>query len=323
MTSDTRLRMGVIGVGYLGTLHARKYRDLPAAELVCVFDQDRSRAERVAADNGCATAASLDDLLSVVDAVSIAVPTAAHAEVAVRVAAAGRSMLIEKPLAASLAEGERVAEAARQAGVRVQVGHLERFNPVFVELRSLLAKPRFAECHRLSPYAGRGGDTDVVFDVMIHDLDLLAYLVGREVESVEAVGVPVLSDHVDIANARLRFEGGCIANLTASRVSLKRERKLRIFQNDAYVSLDFDKRRAVIARRSEGFESGGAETMPMGAIAVEERELGEADPLAQEIAAFVESVRQQKRPPVGLEEGLTALRVAARVVTALEVPVEN
>ncbi len=315
-----RLRAGVVGVGYLGALHASKYHELDDADLVAVFDIDRPRAGEVARRYGCVATATLGELLDRVDVASIAVPTAAHAEVAVRVAEAGVSMLIEKPLAGSLAEGERIAEAARAAGVAVQVGHLERYNPVFDELRRVLDRPRFVECHRLSPYAGRGGDTNVVYDVMIHDLDLLAHVVGQEVAGVEAIGVPVLSSHVDIANARLRFEGGCIANVTASRVSLKRERKLRVFQPDAYVSIDFDKRRVVIAQRRE--PESGAQS-PMAAIAVDEHELGEADPLASEIAAFVAAVREGKRPQVGLREGLAALRLADRVVAAMDVPEER
>ncbi len=304
-------------MGYLGELHARKYAALPGVQLVAVYDIDRERAEAVARRYGCAAAGELDELLECVDALSIAVPTAAHAEVACRAAAAGRPMLIEKPLAGSLADGERIAAAARRAGVAVQVGHLERFNPVFAELRRVLNRPRFVECHRLSPYAGRGGDTDVVFEVMIHDLDLLAHLVGGDVCGVEAIGVPVLSDFVDIANARLRFDSGCIANVTASRVSLKRERKLRVFQPDAYVSIDFDNRRLVIAERRE--KTVPSES-PMSAIAVEERQLAEADPLAEEIEAFVAAVRSGEPPKVGLEEGLAALRLADRVVASMDVP---
>ncbi len=314
-----RLRAGVIGVGYLGALHAAKYHESQAADLTAVYDVDPLRAEQVAARYGSLSASSLGDLLARVDIVSIAVPTAVHADVACRVAEAGVSMLIEKPLAGTLAEGERIAEAARGAGVAVQVGHLERYNPVFDELRRVLDRPRFVECHRLSPYAGRGGDTNVVFDVMIHDLDLLAHLVGQEVTEVEAIGVPVLSDHVDIANARLRFEGGCIANVTASRVSLKRERKLRVFQPDAYVSIDFDKRRVVVAER----RGTATADSPMDAIAVDEHELGAADPLASEIAAFVAAVRAGERPQVGLAEGLAALRLADRVVAAMDVPTEH
>jgi predicted dehydrogenase len=316
MSERGLLRCGVVGTGYLGTLHASKYSAQPDCELVCVYDVDQTRAAEVAAANGCAIAPSLAALLTEVEAVSIAVPTVYHADVAVTAAEAGVHMLVEKPLAHDSQAGQRLAEAAEAAAVIVQVGHLERFNPVFEDLRKVVGKARFIECHRLSPYAGRGADTDVVFDVMVHDLDLLAYLVGREVVDVQAVGVPVLSDKVDIANARLRFEGGCVANVTASRVSLKRERKLRIFQEDAYVSIDFDARSATIASKDP---SAAADASPMDAIAVVNREFGDADPLGAQIAAFVRSVTTGEPVEVGLAEGLRALALADLIVGAMEV----
>jgi predicted dehydrogenase len=229
-------------------------------------------------------------------------------------------MLVEKPLAADSAGARALAEQAARGGVVLQVGHLERFNPVFTDAQKLVDHPRFIECHRLAPFAGRGVDTDVVFDVMIHDLDLIAFLVGRPVARVEAVGVAVLSPHVDIANARIRFEGGCIANITASRVSFKKERKLRVFQEDAYLSVDFDARTAMLARRTQ---SPSAEPGAPPAIDVENRSFAEADPLAAEIDAFVTCVRTRSAPLVGAEEGLRALALADLVVGALETPDGN
>ena len=308
------MRAGVIGVGHLGAVHAAKLA--AAADLVAVYDVCRERAEEVAAAHGCRAALSLDDLLSSVEAACIAVPALAHADVGCRAADAGVHMLVEKPLAADSASGRRLADAASRAGVVLQVGHLERFNPVFEEARRLIDRPRFIECHRLAPFAGRGLDTDVVFDVMIHDLDLLAFLVGEPVMRVEAVGVPVLSRHVDIANARIRFAGGCIANVTASRVSLKRERKLRVFQEDAYLSVDFDARQALIARRTRAAEDGGEPAH----IDVETRSFAEADPLAAEINSFLDCVRNGSAPLVGAAEGLGALALADLVVGALETP---
>jgi len=322
--SGRALRAGVIGVGYLGELHARKYAAAGGVDLVAVFDVDGERAKTVAAQTGCTAAESMDELLGAVDLVSIAVPTMAHAEVGTVVAAAGVHMLMEKPLAADSVSGRRLSEAAAAAGVTLQVGHLERFNPAFDDMLEVVGRPRFIECHRLSPFAGRGADTDVVFDVMIHDLDILAYLVGRPVAHVEAVGVAVLSEKVDIANARLRFEGGCIANVTASRVSLKRERKLRVFQEDGYVSIDFDARSAVVAWRdasaSARSHSADACVDPMQAIRVENRAFGEADPLRAEIDAFVACVRDGRPPLVGPADGLAALTIADLIVSALEVP---
>jgi predicted dehydrogenase len=228
-------------------------------------------------------------------------------------------MLIEKPLAADTPSAKRLADAAERSGVVLQVGHLERFNAVFEEARKLIDRPRFIECHRLAPFAGRGVDTNVVFDVMIHDLDLLAFLVGEPVTRVEAVGVPVLSRHVDIANARIRFAGGCIANVTASRVSLKRERKLRVFQEDAYLSVDFDARQALIARRTR---AEGSASEDARALEVETRSFEHADALGAEIDAFLACVRSGSRPAVGADEALGALALADLVVGALEVPDE-
>jgi predicted dehydrogenase len=227
---------------------------------------------------------------------------------------------MEKPLSASLAAGERLVTASSRAGVILQVGHIERFNPVIRDLHHIVSHPRFVECHRLAPFAGRGTDTDVVFDVMIHDLDLLAYLVGDDVVSVDAVGVPVLSRNVDIANVRIRFRSGCVANVTASRVSLTRERKLRIFQEDTYVSMDFDARSALIARRDPAAAVGTDGVIDMSAIGVEVREFGEADPLAAEIEAFVAAVGGRAAPVVTAAEALDALRLAERIRGAMEVP---
>ena len=312
-----KLRVGVVGVGHLGALHAEKLA--ARADLVAVFDVNEDRAAAIASRHGCRAAASLEELLAAVDAVSVAVPAQAHREVGERAAAAGVHMLIEKPLAADTPSAKRLADAAERAGVVLQVGHLERFNAVFEEARKLIDRPRFIECHRLAPFAGRGVDTNVIFDVMIHDLDLLAFLVGEPVTRVEAVGVPVLSRHVDIANARLRFAGGCIANVTASRVSLKRERKLRVFQEDAYLSVDFDARQALIARRTS---AEGSACEDARALEVETRSFEHTDALGAEIDAFLACVRSGSKPAVGADEALGALALADLVVAALEVPDE-
>lgn len=315
-----RLPVGVVGVGHLGALHAEKYAARGDVALIGVYDNDVERAAAVAARVGCPAAPSLSQLLSSSNAVSIAVPVAAHETVGLEAIAAGCHVLMEKPLAASLVAGERLVSASRDAGVLLQVGHIERFNPVIRDLHHIVSRPRFVECHRLAPFAGRGTDTDVVLDVMIHDLDLLAYLVDDDVVSVDAVGVPVLSRNVDIANVRIRFRSGCVANVTASRVSLKRERKLRIFQEDTYVSMDFDARSALIARRDPNAPVGPDGTIDMSAIGVEVREFAGADPLAAEIDAFVAAVRGRAAPGVSAVEALDALRLAERIRGAMEVP---
>jgi predicted dehydrogenase len=312
--------MGVVGVGHLGAIHAEKYAARDDAKLAAVYDVDAARAGEVAGRLGCEVASDLDDLLRRCRAVSIAVPVEHHEAVGLAALAAGRHVLMEKPLAASLEGGERLAAAARGAGVVLQVGHIERFNPVVRELRHLVAEPRFVECHRLAPFAGRGADTDVIFDVMIHDLDLLSYLVDDEIVSIDAVGVPILSANVDIANVRMRFARGCVANVTASRVSLKRERKLRIFQTDTYVSMDFDAHSALVARRDPSEAPRPGQPLDMSAIRVEMREFSGEDPLAAEIDAFVAAVARGSAVAVSADEALEALRLAARIRSALEVP---
>lgn len=316
-----RLRVGVVGTGHLGILHAEKYAGRADAELVAVYDLDAGRAAATAARLGCGHAESEAALLADVEAVSIAVPVSAHAAVGLRALAAGRHVLMEKPLAESCRQGTRMLDAARATGVVLQVGHVERFNPVVQELRHIVAHPLFIECHRLAPFAGRGTDTDVVLDVMIHDLDLLAYLVADEIASVDAVGVPILSPNVDIANVRLRFRRGCVANVTASRVSLKRERKLRVFQTDTYVSMDFDARSALIARRDPDARADPEGRPDMSAIRVETREFGGADPLGDEIAAFVRRVRGQRHGGVDADDAMQALAWAEKIRAAMEVPV--
>lgn len=318
---ESRLRVAVLGVGYLGALHASKVAALADAELACVYDTDAGRAAEVAAKYTTTAAATLDEAIAAADAVSIVVPTEAHLEVGLRAVAAGKPMLVEKPLAATAEAGARLVAAAREAGLPLQVGHLERFNPVFQDLRRIVDTPRFIECHRLSPFAGRATDTDVVHDVMIHDLDLLAYVVGSPLVAAEVVGVPVLSPHADIANARLRFGGGAIANVTASRVSLKRERKMRIFQTDTYVAIDFVERSILIARRRQGVVADPAN--PMAAIEVETRNFADADPLREEIADFVACVRERRRPRVAGADGLVALAMAEAVVAAMESPEDD
>lgn len=323
-----RARAGVVGVGHLGAFHAAKLASTQGAELVGVFDLDADRAREIAGRSGCRAFADLQELLGAVDCVSVAVSTAAHYEVAMAAIARGVHLLVEKPLAASLARGRELVESAQRAGVLLYVGHLERFNPAFADLPSIVGHPRFIECHRLAPFAGRGADTDVIFDVMIHDLDLIAFVVGRPVVSVEAIGVPVLSGHADISNARLRFEGGCIANVTASRVSLKRERRLRIFQEDAYVAVDFDARSVRVVRRRSG--AGPIDlASPMESIEMEERTFADdADPLRDEVAAFIGAVRGLRSTTGevfgGGAEGLTgrdalvALELAERVRDAMQ-----
>jgi predicted dehydrogenase len=306
-----RVRAAVVGAGYLGTFHAEKYAQAAGCELVAVADVDEPRARALAERLGCRAVADYRELLGEVDCASVVVPTLHHREVGEVLLAAGVDCLIEKPLAASAAEAAELVRLAREHGRILQVGHLERFNPAMTRLARLIDRPRFIECHRLASFTTRGADVDVVRDLMIHDLDLIRLLVPGEVVSVEAVGVPVVTPRVDIANARLRFASGCIANVTASRVSVKRERKLRLFQPDMYLAIDLGERSVRICRRTLN-DAGQAE------IGWEQIDLGEADALAKEIEAFLASVRTRARPAVTGEDGLAALELAERILGVME-----
>lgn len=309
------LRAAVVGVGHLGRFHAEKYAALPGVRLVGVVDRDPTRAREIADALGVAVIADHRALAGAVDCASVAVPTGAHATVGLDLLADGIDVLIEKPLASTAAEGAALVAAARAGGRILQVGHLERFNPALLAAQAVITEPRFLECHRLAPFVDRGTDVDVIRDLMIHDLDVIQSFIAAEVDSVEAVGVPVLTPRVDIANARLRFANGCIANVTASRVSMKRERMLRLFQPDAYVAIDYDQRRVRIVRREPSSDPGA-----LANITAEEHDAGEGDPLKSEIAAFVAAVRTRTVPIVSGREGLRALELAERIAAAIEHP---
>jgi predicted dehydrogenase len=300
------LRVAVIGVGYLGRHHARILSTLPGAELVGVVDTNQARAEEMAAAYSTRPFTDYRAVLGHVDAVSIAVPTELHRDIAVPFLSAGIPVLVEKPMARSLAEAGAMITAARDAGAALAVGHTERFNPAVAAARPLLADPRFIEVHRLGTFPERSLDIDVVFDLMIHDLDVVLSLVHADVESIEAVGVPVLTGRVDIANARLRFANGCIANLTASRISRERVRKIRFFQPATYLSIDYAAQKV---ERWRLVKKDGA----MPAIQGGDVEVVNEEPLKLELADFVGAVLGGRAPAVTGEEGLRALSLAQRV----------
>lgn len=313
--NDNRLRVAVVGVGYLGRFHAQKYAAQPNAVLVGVVDMDSARAAEIAAE--CQTQALTDYrlLFGQVECVSIAVPTQFHHAVAREFLMHGIDVLVEKPLTATAAEGRELVEIAARAGRILQVGHLERFNPALRSLTGILTAPRFIECHRVAPFVERGTDVDVVRDLMIHDLDVILSLVRSPVVSMEAFGVPVLTAEPDIANARLRFASGCITNITASRVALKRERKMRIFQPDTYLVVDYGEQRIRICRREPGPQTGGLPN-----LTYEEREVGGEDALEEEIRAFLRAVHDRSAPVVSGHDGLQALAVAEQIIACLEIP---
>lgn len=302
------LRTAVIGVGYLGNFHAQKHAALEGVELVGVVDADQARAAEVAAACGCQPFTDYRDLIGVVDAVSVVVPTQYHYEVAREFLAAGVHVLIEKPITVTIEQADELIKLADTNKLVFQVGHLERFNPVMLAAEEVLNEPLFVESVRIAPFKPRGTDVNVVLDLMIHDIEIIQHLVKSPVARIDAVGAPVFTGEEDIANARIAFENGCVANVTASRISLKSERKMRIFQRDAYLTLDFQNKKVLVAKK------GAGELLPgIPNVQVKEQELAQSDPLLSEISSFVEAIREGKQPQVSGRDGRMALETALKI----------
>jgi predicted dehydrogenase len=299
------MKVAVIGVGHLGQHHARIYAAMDGVQLAGIVDTNSARAEEIARKFGTRVIADARELVGRVDAVSVAVPTEAHVAVSLPFVEAGTAVLVEKPLAASLDDADRLVAAAERSGAVLAAGHTERFNPAIEAARPLITSPRFIEVHRLGTFPERSLDIDVIFDLMIHDLDLLLALVDSKVVSVEAVGVNVLTPRTDIANARLRFASGCIANLTASRISRERVRKIRFFQHNTYVSVDY------AAREVEAYKLVPRDGRP--AIQGGKLPVADDEPLRRELADFIEAARTNRRPGVTGREGRDALALATLV----------
>jgi len=307
------VRTAVIGVGYLGRFHAQKYAALPESALVAVVDARAEVRDRVAAEVGCRAVADYRDILDEVEAVSIATTTPAHFPIAQDCLERGVHVLVEKPITETPEQARTLIETARRRGRILQVGHLERFNSAVLALEGVLGTPRFIESHRLAPFKERGTDVNVVLDLMIHDIDLIQSLVGSPIVSIDAVGTSVFSQELDIANARIRYANGCVANTTASRVSMKMERKLRLFQDDAYVSIDLQQKVLTIVRKP----LAGAAATP-GQVSIEERSFEQGDALKFEIEAFLRSIREERPPVVSGEDGLRALETAIRITELVQ-----
>lgn len=299
-----RLRSAVIGVGYLGRFHAQKWAALADAQLVGVADSDAARAHAVAAEVGSVAYTDYRDLLAQVDLVSVVVPTEHHHRVVRDCLEAGVHVLVEKPITQRVDEADALIELARARGLTLQVGHLERFNPAWLALRPHVTSPLFIEAHRLAPFKPRGTDVSVVLDLMIHDLDLILSVVASPIAEVRASGTSVLTDGIDIGNARIEFENGCVANITASRVSVDTLRKMRLFLKDQYLAIDFGERRVSAARRRDD---------PQQPIALEQVEVPAGDALMNEIEAFARAVRQGGPAPVSGEDGRRALALALEI----------
>lgn len=305
-----QLRTGVIGVGYLGSFHAEKLAAMPRVELVAVADIDPDRAHRVARQLGARAVFDYRQLFGQVDAVIVAVPTRLHYEVAAWCLAQGLHVLLEKPIATTVEQAQALINLTRRHNRVLQIGHLERFNPAILAVEQMIQTPLFIESHRLAPFKTRGTDTNVVLDLMIHDIDIILKLVDTPVSHIDANGIAVLSSAMDIANARIRFANGCVANVTASRVSFKSERKMRLFQADAYMVVDFQNRSLDIHRKGEG---EAALNPSMANITSEQRVFAEGDALQAEIAAFVDAIHTGAAPSVSGEDGKRALATAIEI----------
>lgn len=302
------LKVAVVGVGYLGRFHAQKYAALPNSELVAVVDANSETAERVATECDTLPLSDYRELVGKVDAVSIVVPTKQHHEVARFFLEQGVHVLVEKPITVTVAEADELIATAASNNAVLQVGHLERFNSAVLALDGVLSRPQFIESHRLAPFNPRGADVNVVLDLMIHDLDIIQSLVRSPVEQIDADGASVLTDEIDIANARIRFSNGCVANVTASRVSLKGQRKMRIFQPGAYISVDFQDKILSVHRKGE------REIFPgIPEIDSEESSYQNSDAIMAEIEAFLEAITHGSQPPVTGEDGRDALATATLI----------
>ena len=313
------IRCGVAGVGSLGQHHARIYAALPGAVLAGIFETDDARAAEICARHGCRRFATLDELAAACDAVSVVVPTDRHAAVAIPLLERGCHLLIEKPLCGSLAEAEQVLAAARKTGRLVQVGHVEHFNPVMSYLEKEASRPQYITAERLAPYQTRGTEVGVVLDLMIHDIGIVLALVKAPIRRIDSVGVSVLSKPEDIANTRIEFENGCVANLSASRMSLKKNREIRIFQDNAYLSLDFMNQTGHLVKKSDliayglKLKIGLAKAGDPSSIPVHEIPIEKGEPLVIELASFIDSVARARQPKVGAALGRSALEVAITI----------
>jgi predicted dehydrogenase len=308
-----KIRAAVIGVGYLGRFHAQKYAQAAGCELVAVVDPRAEARAQVASELATRGLEDYRELLGTVDAVSIVTPTPAHFAIARDFLRSGAHVLVEKPITETAAEARELIALAAAEQRLLQVGHLERFNSAILAAEPHLRSPRFIECHRLAPYRERGTDVNVVLDLMIHDIDIVQTIVGAPIVSIDAVGTPVFSEEIDIANARLRFANGCVANATASRVSLKTERKMRIFEDDAYLSLDLQQKILTLIKKRPASEAPGA--LP---VTIEEQSLEAGDALKAEIESFLDCIRSGRPPVVPGEAGLMALQTATRITEQVE-----
>jgi predicted dehydrogenase len=308
---DKKIRIGVIGVGYLGKYHLEKYLGIEGVDVVGVCDTNEQIGMKIGADYGVPYILDYRQLFGMVDAVSVVVPTVHHHRVAVDFLNAGIDVFVEKPITTNLIEAQSLIDTAESRGLILQVGHLERFNPAVLALEGTMREPMFIESHRLSPFPDRSVDIDVILDLMIHDIDIILNIVKSPISHIDAVGVPIITSQVDIVNARLNFESGCVANVTASRVSAEKMRKIRIFQSDAYISIDYAAQKITVYKRVDGGNDGIS-------IIRQDIEISHSDYLGDEIKSFVNAVRTRSNPSVTGRDGKRALEVAMMIKERLE-----
>jgi predicted dehydrogenase len=322
-----KVRVGVVGVGHLGSLHAKMFSEMQEVEFKGVFDIQGERSKLVATEFGVRQYRSYGELLEDVDAISIATPTSTHSEVASKALETKVHAFIEKPLTETVDEADRLVQLARQNNVMIQVGHVERFNPALLALEKYNLNPMFIESHRLAQFNPRGSDVPVVLDLMIHDIDIILSLVNSPVANIDANGVAVVSDSADIANARIKFRSGCVANVTASRISQRKMRKMRLFQRDAYISIDFSEGTAEVFRLVDASDSSANATMLLGQIGAgarkrnivyEQPEIKEINALKYELELFVKAIQTGERPVVSAEDGKRALQVAQEIIARIQ-----
>ncbi|MEX2117440.1 MAG: Gfo/Idh/MocA family oxidoreductase [Bacteroidota bacterium] len=327
MKESAKLTVAVIGAGHLGSLHARMLSQIKDADLVGIYDIDESKGSALAAELNTKVFRNLEEAVNAASAVSIATTTKTHFDIGSQVVEAGKHVFIEKPLTETIEQARKLVQLAESKKVKVQVGHIERFNPAILALEQYRLQPLFIESHRLAQFNPRGADVDVVLDLMIHDIDLILSLVKSRVTRIDANGVAVVSNSADIANARLQFESGCVANVTASRISQNRMRKMRLFQRDAYISIDFAQGLAEVFRLVDEADASVKSTMLLGkieqgtrkrAIVYEQPEVREVNALKHELELFVQCVRNDSEPAVTGSDGLQALEVAAEIMKTIE-----
>ncbi len=324
------INVGVVGVGHLGKIHATLYKQVKEANLVGIYDVDKGKAQALATELNCRSFDNLDQLISESDALNIVTPTTTHFEIAQKALLNDKHIFLEKPLTRTEGEAHSLIQLAEKRKLNIQVGHIERFNPALQSLKKIEVKPVFIEVHRLASFNPRGTDVAVILDLMIHDLDLILYLVKSKPVKIDASGVGVVSKNIDIANARIEFENGCVANVTASRISAKKMRKMRIFQRNAYISLDFNDGVAEIffisgdanwdfAKQAQGFSLGQFDTgSEKKEIKYTRMDRKETNPLKNELSSFVQSIQKKSRVAVTAEEGLQALKLANQVLLQIE-----